>query len=205
MPSSTPLGFEYPLDADAPNGPAEMKQIAEKADAFTQLGGVAGHFVSTAALTRASTTYGSFSTPIKVELPKVAADQLIDIYLLTWCKLGEPHPFLRLAVGGEAIQRRLLFTEDAIEVIGAAGKFAVVASNAGYEGFSLIPLGPELTEAEAITRSGLLSTGRSGFPSPVSVKNKNAEGKPLAIELQGKIASGTVSLQGAYLAAHVRA
>src|ERR1700759_1149680 len=61
-----------------------------------------GHFWSGAELTRASSSMGSFSTPIKVELPVIKPHQLLELTGFVYVLGGTTAPTLRLVIGAQA-------------------------------------------------------------------------------------------------------
>ena len=199
MSTETPLGLIVPVDADAPNGPAQIGGNAEKTDALLQKGGVSAHFVSKAKLTRTATTYGSFSTPVKVELTKVTADQLVEIDFYTFIKGGTlttpPIPRLALVIGGSIVRE----SEETLYE-SASNWLAAIFKTGEKEFFSK---GSSVSEAEAkaiAESSNYILQGTT-----LRFKFKPSEEKPVAIEIQSKIASGSVEIWGAYLAARARA
>jgi hypothetical protein len=154
------------------------------------------HFFSTAELTRTSTALGSFSTAIKVELPKVTADQAIEIlfrsFILGGTVTTPPIPRLALIVGGTNVL-------ESPESVFNENLWFRAFSNGGAFGAEKVGAGAEAeAKTEAAKTTTLLLPG-----APWHVKHKTGETAPLSIEIQGKVASGTVKLQGAYLAARV--
>lgn len=132
--TASPLEIPYALSTDKPpDAPLLSKTQAERLhvlleerDAEIQRGGVAGH-VFAAEVTRANAAFGSFSTPLKVTLPKVLAGQIVEFYAVGFMNGGVT---CRLACGpitgpelsGEEVAgtRRPFITSEAGLVRGSA-------------------------------------------------------------------------------------
>lgn len=194
MSTLTTLGFIKPVDADAPDGPTQIGGNADKADELLQRGGVAGHIFSNSELTRTSTTFGAFSIPMKVELPRVKENQMVQIFLLTALGTAAGIPSLQVVLnGGPVINPFDGSTTQNNEVgLGAGGFFVTPVTEAAAKA---------VTASIPATGAILLPTSSAGL----TIITKTSDLKPFTVELQGKAASGTVRVYGAYLAARALA
>lgn len=175
--------------------------------------GRGAHFFSGAELTRTNTAIGSFSTPIKLELPVVKANQQVEISMLVFVLGAATAPFIGLRYGGLAIG-------PAGSGIAGATPFALADKQVGTEA-KFFGYGTGVTTEIALLGTAGIETGQiasaialmeeQAWPitavtaqRPLILKAKNAEQKNVVIEVVGKVASGTAVIHGAWLAAHVR-
>ena len=160
-------------------------------DALLQKGGVAGHALSTTpALTRASAALGAFSTPIKATLPKVLANQLIEVvcfgYMEATIESGPVNGIeLALVAGGNLIGA---FTNETILAANTWRFFSTKEGGLSSPGGSATPTTP-------VGRHPVAQACH--YVAPETAAN-------VAVELQGACkSSGTISVEHVYLAARV--
>lgn len=189
----TALGLLIPEDTDAPNGPAQIGGNAEKADALLQAGGVGKSLWIPGAVTRASTSNGSFSTPIKIELPRAKENQLIEIRAFGKAKASVESNVsgggnLRCEVNTGGIGRSLY------ELNGNFGLFAGTPITFGFkEGAFATAVQPERG------KGGIKAFSGGSFAVVAA-----AEYKPLVIEITGFCTpSGTLTVEEVWLSAWV--
>lgn len=105
---------------------AERHQaLLEERDAQIQAGGVAKHIVQAAAATRTSSSLGSFSTPIKVTLPKVKEGQMIEVRAAGFAKCS-----VKTKAGIEGSVIGISFAGGTVPQVSLANGIEEVAANA---------------------------------------------------------------------------
>lgn len=189
----TALGLWYPEDTDAPNGPQQIKELAEAADALDQLGGANAAHIYVEEATRENVAYGSFSTPIKVSLPKVASKQLV--------KIG----FYLLVAGTASATNIRLNVNGTTALVGAAEITAAGGTNTAlYTPFSSVGSGITSTAPIEGTSIGAFTTIVNNTPQmlglvPMHFSAPTSESKPFTVEIQGKLAAGKATVKLAML------
>lgn len=199
MSTETELGFIVPVDADAPNGPLQIGGNATKANELLQKGGVSAHvFVEEAS--RASATLGSFTTPLAVELPKVKAGQIIDLYFTSYVLKGAGVTKLGLQVAGSLVapEQEVNNSGGLVDLLGLSP-----TSTGGLLG-SLFAIASQSTEVEAKLATSLYNSLYAVLPFTGKPIRVPANAGPVKLEIVGKAASGTMKIFGGVLAAHVR-
>lgn len=156
----------------------------------------AGHFESHgAALTRASTSLGAFSTPVKVTLPKVKAGQIIEVVAGCYVKSSVASTevgggSVGIAIGGVTVVNQGLYTvKGASELAANTYLFALL----GAEGFAkagAVPATPATLLGKVLPSGGLRFVA-------------SAEATSVIVELQGASATGTITVEDVILAARV--
>lgn len=195
--TAAPHEIPYYLGTDAPPDMAVVtKALADRNHAlFTeqdenmQRAGVGGHIFA-ASVTRASSTSGSFSTPIKVVIPKVAAHQLIQVFLFSYLSAEAT---VEVRVNGAAVQAPLVQKASP-----APGNYSnVVTSPAGLT----IGVSGEVTAAYATEIAAQMQTTPSYSGCSPAYLMHPAETTPTTVELIGKVPSGTATLKAVHFMA----
>jgi len=192
----TDLGLWYPGDTDAPDGPTQIEKLAKKADERLQSGGL-GAALYRASVTRTGTAFGSYTEPLKIELPKVKARQMIRLSILLYLRGTASATTLRLVVGGNASIK----AGAELTVVGGTTTTKSTPVKSAVGGFT--------TEAEVEnTALGGAFESLIGVPhllgtAAMELGVGSSEAKPFAIEIQGKLASGTSTIQHCFLMAHL--
>jgi hypothetical protein len=193
----TNLGLWYPGDTDPPDGPTQIKKLADKADERLQDGGVAGS-VYRGTATRTGTAYGSFTEPLKVELPRVEARRLIRVSFFAYVAGTASATNLRMVIGG---QSAINTGGTELSVVGGVTTTKSTPVFSVSSGFSTLAE-VENTALGAATESLLAVPVRMGTVA-LEFQSGNSEMKPCTIEIQGKLAAGTATLRYAFLWAQV--
>lgn len=192
----TALGLLYPEAGDSFHPREVLENHAKKVSERLQQGGVGAHLYVPGEKTRASTSYGSFSTPIKVELPEVKINQMLQIYIAGYAKQNSgvvEGGSLAIAVDG-VVQTLAgagggIYYSEAWQPVWSRGYLAI-------SGFAITPTTPQdkLSWGNVEPFSSI---------SPITFISAT-DRKPCVIELYGKANSGaTVTVDNVYLAAHV--
>jgi hypothetical protein len=191
----TALGLLVPETTDSPNGPAQIGGNAERADALLQKGGVAGSTYQAAGVTRTSTVLGAFSTPILVTLPKVKANQLIEVRAFGTLKESLESTGTG-AAGKIAVKVGAIGSEENLYLLNAGVNLpANTALNFATGG----PVAPFAKIAAGISRGAFSFAALSPLLFVVE-----AEASSVAVELQGAgHSTGTITAEKVWLQARV--
>lgn len=187
----TALGLLIPEDTDVPNGPAQIGGNAEKADALFQAGGVAKRLYVVGESARTSVTYGSFGTPLLLTLPKVLANQMIEIVCFGWAK-GTTAGSLRLTVPGN--------TSIVNGTLPRATNTFFTLKSTLTQGSLTFDVAANATPVTPLDKTA--GAGGTGVDVLRYVNKEDRTG--FTVELQGnELSGGTVTVTNVYLAARV--
>lgn len=212
--AETALALPYPVDADVPDGPTQIGNLAKKVDELLQAGGVAKHLFISGEITRTSTTAGSFGTPVKITLPKVAANQIIEVSFSAFVAPNTTEQaILGLSIdgsqlvgpggsgisyigpaGGPNVWRRVMTTEEySLDPSSEAFSLEAVESYASALGSATI--------ARALAPSGKAALG----PRMMPFKAATADRTNVEVEILGRVSggAGSIKMRGAFLAVRV--
>lgn len=210
--TAAPFEIPYFLGTDKPpdvgtvtKAMAErVHKLEEEAAAARQASGVAGRYVGTAEVTRTSAAYGSFSTPVRVTLPKVLKGQLVEILLAGFAKASIKSESLavgaafKLLVGGVETEPRALTNEEG-EV--AANQYRQMWSQNNSFGLKFSSLGSQ----EFANRSPYTGYFGAGMlltpPERLLLGVVGEDTTNFIVELLTKSSSGTVTAKNVMLLA----
>jgi hypothetical protein len=173
---------------------ADFQEVQAELDSAKQAGGVAGH-VFASEVSRSSTTLGSFSTPVKVTLPKVKARQIIEVV----CAFAVLHvssglPAVHLWVNGDDVYNPYTGEGEGSSIAfgnPTAGKYRVYRSNDRQ------PFTEEEREGSPSDPAGVghLAVARM---RPIFLDGPSEDATNLPIELVGSNSASGVPIKLAY-------
>lgn len=159
-------------------------------------GGYGKNFWSAAELTRANAAFGSFSTPILTTIPKVKANQVLELHLIAFVQKIEGVTTLRVTVEGTAVTPEFAMP-------GTVGSWQTIhfgVTGALQQGTEYVA--GEIGAVVSLVEAGYTVPTATVNHAPLVMKAPNSEKSNVAVELQAKHSTaGTIKVKGAWLAA----